>query len=388
MKNIKKLLLGIISLFIIGSMLLYATGNEYIFKAARLTYLQGKITANIDDYKDFDTRIIETGTPQPWEYHENFNKKPLTDILRNKLEELNSAGFLIVKDGKIMTEKYFGKYSDSSLTNSFSVAKTFITMLLGKAIEEGYIKSLKQPITDFLPEFKNDSLAKTCTVGDLSSMTSGYNWNENYYLPLNETTKSYYGKDIEEQMLDIDFNAISGEKFEYKSGNTQLLGMIISRATDKPLAEYLSEKFWKPLGMEIAAHWYLDDKDGMEKASCCVAARLRDFAKMGQLLLQNGKWKGKQLLDSAFIYKMTHPNTLSGKIQNPVYGFGIWTDYNYKPQIYSMVGHLGQKVICIPSENMVIVRTGNNSNIQTPRGPIPGTETYIWVEEALKMTKN
>ena len=388
-KKIKKLFVAIMSLFILGTIFLFSTGNEYVFRAAKLTYLQGNFTANIDDYKDFDTRIIKTSTtPQLWEYHENFNKKPLTNTLRNKLEELNSSGFLIVKDGKIITEKYFDNYSDTSLTNSFSVAKTFVTMLLGKAIEDGYIKNLEQPITDFLPEYNNDPLAKTCTIGDLSSMTAGYNWNENYYLPLNETTKSYYGRNLENQLLNINFNTISGEKFEYKSGDTGLLALIITRATQRTLSEYLSEKFWKPLGMEASALWSLDNENGLEKGFCCVSVRLRDFAKMGQLLLQNGKWKGKQLLDSAFVAKMTHPNTLNGKNKNPIYGYGIWTDYNFNPQIYSMVGHLGQRVICIPSEKIVIVRTGNKSDKRNQNRTIPGVETYIWVKESLKMTKN
>ncbi len=388
-KKIKKFFVAIIVLLIFGTILLFATGNEYIFKAGWLTYLQGKITANIDDYKDFDTRIIETSaTPQIWEYHENFNKIPLTNILKNKLDELNSSGFLIVKDGKIITEKYFGNYADSSLTNSFSVAKTFTTMLLGKAIEDGYIKSLEQPITDFLPEYKDDSFAKTCTIGDLSSMTAGYNWNEEYYLPLNETTKSYYGKNLENQLLKIDFNSTSGERFEYKSGSTGLLAIILTRATGQTLAEYLSKSFWKPLGMEASAPWALDNENGLEKAFCCVSARLRDFAKMGQLLLQNGKWKGKQLLDSTFIAKMTHPNTLNGKIKHPIYGYGTWTDYSYKPPFYSMVGFLGQRVICIPSENMIVVRTGNKCDKRNKKGVIPGVETYIWVDQALKMIKN
>ncbi len=387
-RKLTKLIIVLVSILVISSALLYATGNEYIFKAARLTYLQGNVTANIDDYNDFDIRFIESKTPQLWNYNKNYNKKPLTDILQNKLEELKSTGFLIVKDGEIITEKYFQNYSDSSLTNSFSVAKTFVTMLLGKAIEEGYIKNLNQPITDFLPEYKNDSLAMTCTVGDLSAMTSGFNWNENYYSPLNETTKAYYGENLEKQILETNFNSISGEKFEYKSANTILLGIIISRATKKTLSEYLSEKFWIPLGMEASAIWSLDNENGIEKTCCCVAARLRDFARMGQLLLQNGNWHGTQLLDSAFIYKMTHPNTSNGKIKNPVYGYGIWTDYNNKPPIYSMVGHLGQRVICIPSKKMIIVRTGKKSKKNNSKRAIPGAETYAWVEEALKMLEN
>ncbi len=382
---IKRLFLSIFVLILLLIIGLYITGNKYLLRAVKLTYLKGHITANIDDYKDFDTRIIETSTPQLWKYSKNFNKIPLTDVLEEELTELKTAGFLVVKDGEIVTEKYFGKYNENSLTNSFSVAKTFTTMLLGKAIEEGFIKNINQSIVDYLPEYKDDSLAQLCTIGDLSAMTAGYNWNENYYLPINVTTKAYYDNNLNQQILSYNFNTVSGKKYEYKSGSTQLLGIIISRATGKKLSEYLSEKFWKPLGMEVNTPWSLDQKDGMEKAYCCVSARLRDFAKMGQLLLQNGNWKGEQLLDSAFVHLMTTPNTINGTVSNPSYGYGLWTDYKHEPKLYSMVGHLGQKVICIPSKNIVIVRTGNLSHKEHAKGNIPGLETYIMVEEVLKM---
>jgi len=384
-----KLFKRFILLFLVGIVFaimgLYITGNQYLLTAFKLTYLKGQFTANIDDHIDFDTRLIKAGEPQNWKYSKNFNKKPLTDILEKELKRLKSAGFLIVKDGEILTEKYFDNYNETSLTNSFSIAKTFTTMLLGKALEDGYIKSLDQSIVDFLPEFKDDSLAQLCTIGDLSAMTAGYDWNENYYLPINVTTKAYYGKNITEQIFSYGFNSVSSQKFEYKSGVTQLLGTIITRATNKNITDYFSENFWKPMGMEVSAPWTLDQKDGMEKVHCCVSARLRDFAKMGQLLLQNGKWNGIQLLDSSFVHLMKTPNTINGKETNPSYGYGLWVDYNHSPQVYSMVGHLGQRIICIPSKNIVIVRTGNKSEKVHDLGTIPGKETYVWIEETLKM---
>ena len=384
---IKRLFIGILILLLIGVVLLFATDNQYVFRGVKLTYLKGEVTANIDDYVDFDLRRINNGTPQPWKLHKDYNKTPLTDTLLKELETLETAGFLIIKDGEIITEHYFNGYSDTSLTNSFSIAKTFTTMLLGKAIEDGYIKSLEQPITDFLPEYNNDSLAKMCTVGNLSSMTDGYDWDENYYFPINPTAKAYYGRDITNQMLSRSFVSKSGQGFDYKSGSTQLLGIIITRATGKKLSEYLSEKFWIPLGMKQNSFWSLDDENGMEKAYCCVHSNVRDYAKMGQLLLQNGNWNGKQLLDSTFVSKMITPNYKAFRSQ-PIYGYGLWMDYEHTPNFYAMVGHLGQKIICIPSENMVIVRMGKLMDRRNLRlGPIPGQETYYWVDEAMKMHK-
>ena len=390
LKLFKRLLITLVILIGISVILIYVTDNQYIFRGIKLTYLKGHTTANIDDRVDFDTRLIANGTHQSWALHEDYNKIPLTDTLKSELEKYNSAAFLIIKDGKLLNEEYFNEYSDTSLTNSFSVSKTMLTLLLGKAIEEGYVKSLNQSIVDFLPEFKDDSLARQCTVGDLSAMTAGYDWKENYYLPLNPTAKAYYGRDITKQMLSRSFVKKSGEYFEYLSGVTQLLGIVLSRAIDKPISEYLSEKFWKPLGMQRESYWALDDKDGMEKAYCCVYSNARDFAKFGQLILQDGKWNGNQLIDSIFVRRMKTPNRSAFLDKTPaIYGYSLWTDYDYKTPFYSLIGHLGQYVAVIPEHNMVIVRLGQKRDRRnTKKGLLPGNDLYYYVDEAVKMIES
>ncbi len=387
LKIFKKLLITLVVLIGISVILLYATDNQYIFRGVKLTYLKGNTTANIDDRLDFDTRMISNGEIQEWELSENYNQIPLTDTLFKELEVYKPAGFLIIKDGKILNEHYFNGYSDTSLTNSFSVSKTMLTMMLGKAIEEGYIKSLDQSIVDFLPEFKDDSLAQQCTVGDLSAMTAGYDWSESYYLPLNPTAKAYYGRDITEQMLSRSFVKESGNEFEYLSGVTQLLGIVVRRAIDKPLSEYLSEKFWKPLGMRTPAYWALDNPDGMEKAYCCVYSNARDFAKFGQLILQDGKWNGKQLIDSSFVSLMKSPNLSAfSKVEQPIYGYSLWLDYDHSTPFYSLIGHLGQYIAVVPEHNMVIVRLGQTRDRRgTKNGVLPGNDLYYYVDEAVKM---
>lgn len=387
LKLFKRILYAIIVIVILTVIAIFATDNQYIFRGVQLTYLQGNSTANIDDLKDFDSRLIANGTPQEWELSENYNKTPLTDTLQKELKAYKSAGFLIIKDGKILNEHYFNGYSDTSLTNSFSVSKTMVTLLLGKAIEEGYIESIDDPIVNYLPEFKDDSLAQLCTVGDLSAMTAGYDWSEHYYLPLNPTAKAYYGRDIETQMLNRSFVKESGKEFNYLSGVTQLLGIVVSRATKQPLSSYLSEKFWKPLGMRKESYWALDDEDGMEKAYCCVYSNVRDFAKFGQLILQDGKWNGEQLIDSSFVALMKTPNfPVFMQKTHATYGYSLWLDYNYKTPFYSLIGHLGQYVAVIPSENMVLVRLGKKRDRRnTKRGVLPGNDLYYYVDEAMKM---
>ena len=380
-------LLKIISfflLFLIG--LLYLTGNQYVIRGVQLTYLKGQKTANIDDYIDFDNNIILSYKPQAWEKHELFNKIPLTDTLTQELKDYKSIGFFVVKDGKALWEYYWDDYSDESLTNSFSMSKSVITFLLGKAIEQGYIQSLDQPITDFLPEFKDDEFGKKCTIGDLSAMTSGYDWEEDYYFPLNPTAKAYYGNNIEKQMLKRKFIKEPGGHFDYLSGNTQLLAIILQRAVGISVSQYLQEEFWQPMGMEKDAYWSKDRRDGMEKAYCCLNSNVRDFAKFGQLLLQNGNWNGKQILDSAFVQKIITPNySAFNEGEHARYGYSIWTDYEHQPNFYGLMGHLGQRIIVIPSENVIIVRLGHLKDDRELGKGFLDNDTYYFVDEIMKL---
>lgn len=381
-----QVILGILLLLVA---ILYITGNDYIIRGVQLTYMKGHNTANIDDYKDFDNNLILADKPQPWEQHELYNKIPLTDTLQNELEKFKSIGFFVAKDGKALLEYYWDGYSNESHTNSFSMAKSVITMLLGKAIEQGYIKSLDQPITDFLPEFKDDEFGKLCTVGNLSAMTSGYDWSEDYYLPLNPTAKAYYGDNIEKQMLKRNFIQKPGGHFNYLSGDTQLLAIVVQRATKRSISQYLQEEFWQPMGMEEDAYWSKDRKDGMEKAYCCLNSNVRDFGKFGQLLLKSGNWNGKQILDSAFVKKMITPNYKAFNKGEPArYGYSIWTDYEHQPNFYGLMGHLGQRVIVIPSENVVIVRLGHEKDKRNLNKGFLDTDTYYFVDEVMKMLQN
>lgn len=385
-KIILSIMKGFVLVMAVVIGLLYLTGNQYIIRGVQLTYFKGHTTANIDDYVDFDNNIILSHKPQLWPAHELYNKIPLTDTLQAELERFKSIGFFVAKDGEALWEYYWDGYSNESLTNSFSMSKSVITMLLGKAIEQGYIQSLDQPITDFLPEFKNDEFGKQCTVGDLSAMTSGYDWKEDYYWPLNPTAKAYYGTQIEKQMLSRKFIKKPGEHFNYLSSDTQLLAIVLQKAVGISVSQYLQEEFWQPMGMEHDAYWSKDRKDGMEKAYCCLNSNVRDFGKFGQLLLQNGNWNGRQILDSDFVQTMITPNA---KAFNPGehqrYGYSIWTDYEHQPNFYGLMGHLGQRVIVVPSENLVIVRLGHlKDNREMDKGFLDN-DTYYFVDEVMKM---
>lgn len=374
-KTLKWILVTIL-IFVVG---LYVLGYGYIFKGIQVVYFTGHTTAFIDDHSYFDNRTIEASTGQPWELAEQYNSVSETKKLKETHEEFETIAFLIIKNGKIWYENYAEEYSKKSKTNSFSMAKSFTVSLLFKAIQDGYIKSLDQPITDFFTDF-NGEFASKCTVGDLASMSSGLNWDEQYYSPFSMTAKSYYDSNIRDLIKSLAIEDQPGQSFEYLSGNTQLLGMIIEKSTGQSLSAYLSQSFWRPLGMNDFALWQLDGvKSGMEKSYCCIATNARNFAKLGQLYLQDGEWNGEQILKSKFVQKAIHPRFE----QSPQYGYGFWlSDYKNK-NIFAMRGILGQYVIGIPEDDLLIVRLGHH---RSPKkiDDFP-TDFYIYVDEAYNM---
>ncbi|MXV37083.1 serine hydrolase [Flavobacteriaceae bacterium Ap0902] len=395
MNSKKSLFIKVLNYFVLLVILLivglYITGNQYILKGIQLTYLKGRSTAGIYDYTDFTNRKIEKGNALPWQKHKNYNQIAITDTLKNELLDFETEALVVIKDGKLWLEHYWNNRKPTAISNSFSMSKSYVTMLMFKALENGDIKSLNQPIIDFMPEFKGDKLAEKCTVGDFAAMTSGFDWKEDYYLPLNPTAKAYFADDIKEQMLSRKFIKEPGGHFEYLSGNTQLLAILIERATGKNLSHLLSQHFWKPLGMENNGLWSLDGNGKMEKAYCCVNATALDYAKIGQLLLQKGHWSGKQLIDSMHIEKMVKPNYKAFNAGEPaIYGYSIWTDYEHSPTFYALLGHLGQRTIVIPEENLVIVRLGKKKDKRILNKGIlqkTGTDIYYLVDEILKMNQ-
>ncbi len=376
-KRFLQIILVIIVLIIIG---LYATGTDYLIKAVRCTYLQGHTTASIDDAQYFDQNLILANQPTPWKKHELYNTFELTDSLKNELKRFKTAQFVIIKDGKLLYDNAFR--TDLETFNSFSMTKSITTLLLGFAIQDGYIESVNQKMIDFLPEYKDDSFGKKVTVGDLAKMSSGYGWVEDYYWPVNAITDSYYGDDVEKVVFDVPFVEEPGQRYEYLSGATQLLGITIKRATNKSLSSYLQEKVWNPLGMETDAQWTVDHQGGTEKAFCCLRAKALDYAKIGQFLLQDGQWNGKQILNKEFVSLMKTPDL------DPIYGYSLWIDQNYKHPFYMLRGHLGQYTIIVPDQNLVIVRLGEiRDKREHDLGEHP-LDVYIFIEEILKSLQN
>jgi CubicO group peptidase (beta-lactamase class C family) len=375
----KKFLLGLIGVLIAVVMLLYIFDVDYLLKAVRVVYLHGKTTAYLDDYTHFDNRTIKKGTAQPWAIHKDYNKVKATARLEQTQKELGTVAYLIIKNDSIWHESYYDGYGKDSKSNSFSMAKTVVTAAMFRAIMDGKIKSADQPVSDYFPEF-GKGLAAKLTVGDLSSMATGLDWDEKYSSAFSITTRAYFGEELENTMLHVGVTREPGKEFEYVSGATQLLAMVIVKATGQHLADYVSEKFWQPMGADNDALWQLDHPDGIEKAYCCIASNARDFARFGKLLEHNGNWNGQQLLDSTYVEKMITPRFA----ESPQYGYGTWLNDYMGKKMYYMRGHLGQFVIVVPEDNIIIVRLGHTKGLQTQTDP-HSNDFYVYVDEAYKM---
>ena len=365
-------------IFIIVSgvyMITSITGYNYIYKALFYNY------ANIDDYKIFYNRTVESGVPQPIPLSGHYHNHKLSESLSAELDSLKTVAFLLVQNDSIQFEKYWDDYSDTSYSNSFSIAKSIVSILTGVAIKEGYIHSLDQPVSDFLPQFKIGDKSKI-KLKDLLTMTSGTNWDEGYSSLLSSTTEAYYGTDLLSLISDVNVVNEPGTLWRYKSADTETMGLVLEKATGKNLSKFASEKLWKPIGAVRPALWSLDEKLGDEKAYCCFNSNARDFAKIGQLYLDSGKWNGNEIIPIDYYLNSIQPVNVKDEDGNDCnyYGYYWWLLPEY-PGVFYARGILGQYIIVIPQKNAVIVRLGEE------RGRIQNQsyrEVYDMVDWVLK----
>ncbi|NJM78783.1 MAG: serine hydrolase [Flavobacterium sp.] len=380
MRFIKKFFKWFAIILVSIIILLYIFDVDYLLRAVRTIYFRGYTTAFLEDYTHFPNREIKKGVAQPWNISKDYNTIPATATLEKTHTALETVAFLIIKNDSIVHESYYDDYSKDSKSNSFSMAKSVVTMALGKAIMDGKIKSLDQKVIDFFPELKG-KYANEVTVGDLSSMASGLSWDEKYYSPFSIVTRAYFDDDLKKVILGLEINEKPGQSFKYLSGATQLLAMCIEKATGEYLSDYVSKNFWQPMGAENEALWQLDhEPDGIEKAYCCIASNARDFARLGKLYLNYGEWNGKQLVSASFVHKCINPRFSN----SPQYGYGFWMHTINNKKLFYLRGHLGQFVIVVPEDNLIIVRLGHLKGLQTATDP-HSNDLYTYFEEAYKM---
>lgn len=350
------------------------------------------LDSDVQDYRRFPDRPVDVaGTPfrfvdAPDETRVRaiFGNNPLIGDLDTFLVETGTQAFIVIQNDRVLYEKYFHGYQRDSVVTSFSVAKSFDSALVGIAIDEGYIRSVDDPITDYLPELaEREARFKKITIKDLLKMSSGIKYQEFPFFT-GDDAKTYYYPNMRQLALEeTTVDRGPGEQFLYNNYNPLLLGLIIERATGTSVADYLQEKIWEPLGMEFPGSWSLDSQaSGFEKMESGINGRAIDFAKFGRLYLNEGNWDGTQVIPAEWVTRSTQDDELVNRAayypateffgaMKGYYGYMWWgrhrTDGNYD---FSARGKHGQFVYVSPHKNLIIVRNGERY----------GIDGYQWLE--------
>lgn len=308
----------------------------------------------------FDEVFKARDVPNGSKVHKLTQGKPIAAFsaggekeLRDFLKEQKVAGLLILQDGKIRLEHYALGLSDTGRWTSQSVAKSVTSTLVGAAIKDGYIKSVEDYVTDYLPGLKG-SAYDSVKIRHLLTMTTGVRWNENYADPNNDLSRMFTTplepgiNEIVSHMRGLQAEAEPGKKWVYKTGETHLLGVLLMAATGQTLSGYLSKKIWVPYGMEQKATWITGRTDE-ELAGCCLQAKLRDFGRFGQFVLDGARINGEPVVPDGWLQAAAHT-------QVPLwpgggYGYQWWI---FNQDTFEALGIHGQFIHIDPKRRLVV----------------------------------
>lgn len=363
--------LGIIFGIIIIALLINYDRVQRLYRVLNL-FNEDVIAQNFRTMGDkFDSRIIHHG-PDVFAFKKDIKKLPDEYMFHGQkksvqsfIERTGTTGLLVIKDDTILFEKYYRGNTGSSKAMSWSVAKSFVSALFGIAVSEGYIKDINQPVTDYLPSLKNSGYSGV-SIKNVLQMSSGVRFNEDYgdfNSDINRMGRYFaLNMPFAEFVASLKAERKQGTYHHYVSMDTQVLGMIICKATGKTLSEYAQEKLWKPLGMESDAYWLTDSK-GMEAAFGGLNVTLRDYARFGRLYLKKGNWNGRQIIPEAWCESSVTPDAshlMPGKRDNASwvlgYGYQWWIPENPDGD-YLAIGIYGQAIYVYPKYNIVIAKT-------------------------------
>ena len=289
--------------------------------------------------------------------------------LKAYMKPENVAGLLVIKDGKVRLERYGRGLTVSGHWTSFSVAKSITSTLVGAAIADGAIQGLDDLVTTYLPDLKGSGYDGV-TIRHVLTMTSGVKWNEDYSNPNSDVAQMFARPGTPNMDVTVSYmrqlprESAPGTKWVYKTGETNLIGALVMAATHKSLSAYLSEKVWKPYGMEGDANWVIDGR-GQEAGGCCLSAVLRDFGRFGQFVLDDGVIKGQRIVPEGWFAQATHKQTEIG-VSGYGYGYQWWTRDDGR---FEASGIFGQMIFIDPKRRLVIVKLSARPK---PTGDDPG----------------
>ncbi len=371
MKIKPKLILRVLGFGVLALAVLSAGWIAYLSLRYSPEYMSRELfhdLGNVYDYRFFPERKL-TASSQPFHFKEDLQDAVVQQAFESGLEYgkldafLEGTGtqaFLVLRDDTILYERYFMGYRRESIVTSFSVAKSVDTTLIGMAIQDGYIKSLDEPITNYIPEVAaRDARFRDITIRHLVLMASGLRFEPERFSSLGDDSLTYAFDDLRHLALtETEVVEPPGIHWVYNHYNPILLGLILERTTGKPVTQYLQEKLWTPLGMEYGGSWSLDsNKSGFEKMETGINAPAIDFAKFGRLFLNQGKWNGQQLISREWVAQATQD---SGLLKDAPFYYGyMWWGKNCDGRAdFFADGDHGQLIYVSQAKNLIIVRNG------------------------------
>ena len=382
------ILVGMLVITLIAFSLIYSP--EYVRRTLRWR------ESDVNDYQKFPARDMGHGTGTFYfkegldekEIRSNFETHPLVEDMQALLGDSKTQAFIVIQDDTVVYEMYADGIERDSIVTSFSVAKSFTSALIGIAVADGYIGSVNDPITNYIPELaERDPEFERITIRDLLMMSSGIKYVEFPFLN-GDDSLTYYHPDLRQITIsETEIIGQPGEYFMYNNYHPLLLGMILERATGQPVAKYLEEKIWQPIGMEFPGSWSLDES-GFEKMESGINARAIDFAKFGRLFLNNGNWEGVQVIPEDWVAESIK--------EDPVFQDPICHGTSFGPELFEVAeggyyqymwyglnrengaddffaaGKYGQYIYISPQVNLIIIRNGEQYG--------PGLSYFDWIE--------
>ena len=357
----KKVLLTTAALFAVVLGVSFATGYGYVWGGMRETYLRGWKNANIDDLPFREVRVLsKSPNPQPWP--EALQPEEALDA--EELQALDSSGaasFLVIQRDTLRYERYAHGHDRTTVTNSFSMAKTITALAYGLAEDRGYLH-MNDEVGTHIPRFSG-AAGQGLIVEEVLQMRSHIPFGEDYKNPLGFMARAYYRDDLRGLMQPYLPTSDPGATWEYQGGNTMLLEELVREATDVPVGKWVETELWHRMGAESDAYWGLDAPEaegGIERSFAQFYATSRDYARFGQLLLDSGRWRGTTLVGEDFVTRLLTPiagRTRECDVQH--YGYQIWLGTDKAGHGFAvMQGHRGQYIIVVPALDLVVVRTG------------------------------
>ena len=318
------------------------------------------------DHLEYPTRTIEP-SPDPVDWPE----EPETDLtslrfaagLEDAISQGDTLAFLVIRDGIVVAEWYRSDHGPERPSMLFSASKSIVSLLIGAAIDDGYITSVDTPVTEYVPELAAGGF-DSVTIEDLLRMDSSMDYIEDDN-PLGVHIRFNYTTDLRSEILDLSVRSQPDSEFRYKSGDNALLGLVLERALDgQSVTSYLEERYWHPLGATSSASWNVDKEGGFERTWCCLAMTARDLARFGQLVLDDGLWQGDRLISDEWLDRSFEPGFTEERWPDYLsdsavanYGYQWWLLGDGSPLA---LGKAGQYLFIDPVNNVVIVRLGED----------------------------